>query len=165
MKKFALLVSAASIGFMSETSEVIMAKVKGVTGPVRVNKDDFDADQDKPEGERQYSKYSGSAQAEQGTEGEARTTFDDLEGVRVQAAPSAPDFTTGEDVSPLPIDEAKAAAAPTSPSPNQRLVMKDGSKFYVVDGMGQKLDIEGIDNEAGYKSEKAARDAINALPH
>jgi hypothetical protein len=163
MKKFALLCSVAAIGYMSETCEVVLAKIKGSADPVRVNKDDFDADQDKPSGERQYSKYTGADEPEQSII-DARTTFDGLEGVRPQAAPSAPDFTSGTDAAPLPVDEEKQAIAPTSPTPNQRLVMKEGSKFFVVDGMGAKLESDGIDL-AGYKSEKAARDAINALPH
>lgn len=162
-KMFALLAATSALGYMSEVTEVVLAKVKGVTGPVRVNKSDFDEDQEKPSGERQYSAYSGSDEAEQSAQGQ-RTSFEALEGVRPQAAPSAPDFTPGESDAPLPVDEEKQAVAPTSPTPNQRLVMKEGSKFFVVDGMGTKLEIEGID-PAGYKSEAAARAAINALPH
>lgn len=162
-KKFALLTTAATIGYMAEACEVVLATVKGVTGPVRVNKADFDADQEKDSGNRIYGKYTGKDEAEQSVL-DQRTTFDELDGVRTQAAPSAPDFSGGDNISPVPMDEDKNAAAPTSPSPNQRLVMKEGSKFFVVDGMGTKLEIEGID-PAGYKSEAAARAAINALPH
>ena len=40
--------------------------------------------------------------------------------------------------------------------------MKDNGKFFIVNGMGEKLEDDGIDT-AGYKTEKAARDAIASL--
>lgn len=162
MKMFAVLMVSAAVGYMADTCDVVLAKVKGSSDPVRVNKDDFDADQEKDAGDRLYSKYTGSDEPEQSSAAD-RTTFEALENVRPQAAPSAPDFSGGHNAAPLPIDEEKNAAAPTSPSPNARLVMKEGSKFFIVDGMGTKLEDDGIDT-AGYKTEKAAKDAIAALP-
>jgi hypothetical protein len=128
--KFSILALAASslaIGFMSETTDVVLATMKGSLDPVRVNKHDFDADQEKPEAERQYGEYKGKDEPEQ----------------------------------PLPI------TAPAVPSANSRLVMKDGDKFFVVDGMGGKLTADAVGgdiDEKGYKSEKAAQDAIARLP-
>ena len=167
MKITALLMASTAIGYMSDACEVVLAKVKGSSNPVRVNKHDFDADQEKDAGERQYSKYTGSDEPEQSQPDAGMVPFDSLENVRTQAAPSAPDFSGGKSVSPLPIDEEKNAAAPVAPSTNARLVMKEGSKYFIVDGMGVKLTAEtagGDIDESGYKSEKAAKDAIAALP-
>jgi hypothetical protein len=149
---FALAASSLAIGFMPETSDVVFATMKGSSGAVRVNKHDFDADQEKPESERQYGKYKGNSQPEQSSAG---------------VVPSAPDFSSGETVAKPVMDEQKGAVAPSVPSANSRLVMKDGNKFFVVDGMGAKLTAEAVGgdiDEDGYKSEKAAQDAIARLP-
>lgn len=159
MKKFAMLAGSAAIGYM-ETCEVVLASISGHKGPVRVNKDDFDADQEKPSGERRYSKYSGSDEPEQSNMSSVKT-YEEL-GVVPQAAPSAPDFTGGNTVSPAPVDETKQAIAPSVALPTDMLVMKDNGKFFIVNGMGEKLEDDGIDT-AGYKTEKAARDAIATL--
>lgn len=163
----ALAASSLAIGFMSEVTDVVLATLKGSSDPVRVNKSDFDADQEKPTGERQYGKYAGKDEPEQSIAGVDMRGFDALEGVRPQAAPSAPNFNGGApEVKPL-IDEQKGAVAPAVPSANSRLVMKDGNKFFVVDGMGAKLTAEAVGgdiDEDGYKSEKAAQDAIARLP-
>ena len=160
----ALAAASVAIGFMSEICDVVYATQKGSSDPVRVNKDEFDADQEKPVGERQYSEYKGKDEPEQSTAG---TVTPSLEGVRPQAAPSAPNFTGGEATVKPVIDEVKGAIAPTVPSENSRLVMKDGNKFFVVNGMGEKLTAEAVGgdiDEDGYKSEKAAQDAIARLP-
>jgi hypothetical protein len=164
---FALIASSLAVGFMSETCDVIYATLKGSPDAIRVNKDDYDADQEKPTGERQYGKYAGKDEPEQSVIGDTSQSFDSLDGVRPQAAPSAPNFTNGEDGTKPVIDEQKGAVAPTVPSANSRLVMKDGNKFFVVDGMGAKLTAEAVGgdiDEDGYKSEKAAQDAIARLP-
>lgn len=163
---FALAASSFAIGFMSETCEVVNATLKGSTDLVRVNKDEFDADQEKPAGERQYGEYKGKVEPEQST-GPGPQSFESLEGIRPQAAPSAPNFTGGEPAAKPIIDEQKGAIAPAVPSANSRLVMKDGDKFFIADGMGAKLtseDVGGDIDEKGYKSEKAAQDAISKLP-
>jgi hypothetical protein len=128
---FALAASLA-LGFMSEeVCEVVLATLKGSSDAVRINKDDFDADQKKPEGERQYGEYKGKDEPEQS------------------------------------VVAGNAAQLQTVPSADSRLVMKDGGKFFVVDGMGAKLTGEAVGgeiDEEGYKSEKAAQDAIAKLP-
>jgi hypothetical protein len=163
----ALAASSLAIGFMSETTDVVLATMKGSSGAVRVNKHDFDADQEKPTSERQYGEYKGKDEPEQSAVGVSPQAFDALEGVRPQAAPSAPNFNGGAPEAKPVIDEQKGAVAPSVPSANSRLVMKDGNKFFVVDGMGAKLTAEvvgGEIDEDGYKSEKAAQDAIARLP-
>lgn len=161
----ALLASAAAIGFMSETCEVVL--VKGQDGnPLRVNKDDFDADQEKPVADRQYSAYDGDDAEHLAEGGTDRQTFESL-GMPPQAAPSAPNFSGGNNAAPLPVDPVKNAAAPATTSPNQRLVMKEGKKFFLVDGSGTKLtsaDVGAQIEEGGYTSQEAAQDAIKNLP-
>lgn len=163
----ALAASSIAIGFMSEVTDVVYATMKGSSDPVRVNKSDFDADQEKPSGERQYGEYKGKDEPAQSAAGASAQPFEALEGVRPQAAPSAPDFTSGEPTVKPIIDEQKGAIAPAVPSANSRLVMKEGNKFFIVDGMGVKLTAEAVGgdiDEEGYKSEKAAQDAIARLP-
>lgn len=161
---FALIAASVSLGFMSETTDVVLATVKGSTGKVRINKSDFEADQLLPTGERQYSAAKDDETVEQ-SDGAGVKTFADLEtdGVRIQAAPSAPNFNGGEGgVKPI-VDSETGAIAPVAPSPNSRIVMREGDKFFVCDGMGIKLT-DGSVEEKGYKSEKAAQDAIAKLP-
>jgi hypothetical protein len=125
------IASSIALGFMSETVDVVLATIKGSSDAVRVNKADFDADQEKPEAERQYGAYKGKDEPEQSV-----------------AAGNA------------------AQTAATVPSADSRLVMKDGNKFFIVDGMGAKLTSESLGaeiDEEGYKSEKAAQDAIAEL--
>ena len=161
---FAMLAASVALGFMVDTTEVVLVTVKGSTGKVRINKSDFDADQALPTGERQYTAAKADDNVEQ-SDATGVKTFSDLEseGVRVQAAPSAPNFNNGDDgVKPI-IDEETGAIAPIAPSPNSRIVMREGDKFFVCDGMGIKLT-DGSVEEKGYKSEKAAQDAIAKLP-
>lgn len=156
----ALLASAAAIGFMSETCEVVL--VSGKDGPVRVNKDEFDADQEKPTQDRQFKAYRGKDEPEQPDHSDGRKTFAEL-GIEPVAAPSAPDFTPGEADAPLPVDPAKNAVAPSLVPPNDLLVMKDGKKCFVVNGMGVKqTEIAGIDAD-GYSTIAAAQAAIDNL--
>lgn len=151
-----ILALAVISGFMSETTGVVL--VSGKDGPVRVNQADFDADQEKPSAERQYTKYSGKETAEKSRGG---VTVNDA--VQI-ATPGTPDYSGGKTVAPLPTDPNTGAVVPTTASPNSRLVMPEGKKFFIVDGMGQKIKgVEGID-EDGYSSQKAANDAIKALP-
>lgn len=159
----ALCASVAPIAFMSDMVETVL--VKGAGGkPLRVNKSDFDADQasEKPT-MTLHKDDDGPAVAD----GEAPVkTFGEL-GMQPVAAPSAPDFSGGDGAAPLPIDPDKNAAAPVAPSPNQRLVSKEGTgaraKYFVVDGTGTKLT-DGVDAD-GYKTEQEAWAAIMALPH
>lgn len=166
MKISILAFAAASlaVGFMSETTEVVLVTVKGSKGKVRINKSDFDADQALPVEDQQYSAATADDDVEQ-SDAAGVKTFAELkpEGVRVQAAPSAPNFNGAEgQVKPV-VDESTGAIAPVAPSGNSRIVMREGNKFFVCDGMGIKLTDGSVD-EAGYKSEKAAQDAIAKLP-
>ena len=160
MTKFALLATVAMVAHMSDMVPVVLATPKGGDGPVRINQSDFDADQALPAGDRQFTPYKGKDEAQQ-PEATSPKTFDEL-GIQPQAAPSAPNFSTNGEAPPALIDPIKNAVAPAIPSSDDRLVMKDGKKFFVVNAMGEKLTIDGID-EAGYTTEKAARDAIDAL--
>lgn len=163
MKMMAILMASAATAFMSETEKVINASPaqgKG-SGPVRVSQADFDADQEKPEGERQWKAYSGDKEPEQSGAGR------EIGDAAPIAAPSAPDFSRDESTTatPTPVDEKKKAAAPKTSSPNQRLVKKEGKKYFVVDGKGEKItDLEAVDKD-GYDTEAAAWDVVMKLPH
>jgi hypothetical protein len=151
----AYLMASVAVGFMAETCEVV------TVGGVRVNKADYEADQQKPEGERQYKgKVSEAEPSTRMTAGVMDTTSGPP-----LAAPSAPHFG-GEDSAapPAPIDPLKGAVAPTTGTADQRLVLKDGSKYFVVDALGNKVEGDGIDSK-GYKTEDAAWKAIKDLPH
>ena len=126
----AVVASSLAIGFMPETCEVVNVTLKGSSDLVRVNKDDFDADQEKPADQRQYAPIKGNSPAEQSVPSSVRT---------------------------------ESTVVPTVPSETTRLVMKDSDKFFIANGMGAKLKGDGIE-ETGYKSEKAALDAIAKLP-
>src|SRR5690606_10467106 len=150
----AYLLASVAAAFTSETCEVV------TVGGVRVNKADYEADQEKPVGERQYKgKLDKEAAQPEQTAGVQLTGGDPA-----PAAPSAPDSSGGDNAAPMPIDPLKQAAAPVTASPNQRLVMKKGSKYIVVDGTGQPVEMDGIE-KGGYKTEEAAWNAIRALPH
>lgn len=143
-----------AVAFDNGTCEVVY--VEGKNGPTRVNKSDFDADQEKPAGERQYKAYKGKDVPEQSSPGGEQLSGPPL------AAPSAPHF--GEQEDQTNIDPLKQAVAPPSHAPDARLVLKEGSKFFVVNGAGEKVKDEGVD-EGGYKTEDLAWKAIKDLPH
>lgn len=161
MKKLLLASTGlnVAVAFMSDTCEVV------VVNGVRVNKADYEADQEKPAAERQYS---AKAKPEEPADA-ARGTMDGPP----LAAPSAPHFASAADsaVAPTPIDPLKGAAAPVNASPNQRLVLKEkvkggGERYFVVDGNGQKItDLEPAIDPKGYDTEELAQAAIRALPH
>lgn len=163
-----LLATVASVigrAFMSDACETVLVTRKGNKGKVRVNKADYDADQ-ADDGAKVMTLAKDEAEQSAPNGVQALTGFP--EGVTPTAAPSAPDFTGGGEVSPPVIDPSKDAVAPTAPSPNQRLVAKEGNgksaKFFVVDGTGTKLEMDGID-PAGYATDAEAWKAIMALPH
>lgn len=160
MKRFLLASTALSVSaaFMSDVEEVVMV------GGVRVSKSAYEADQQKPEGEREYGKLdakAAQAKAERSVGGTALST----DGPPL-AAPSAPDFNgPNGDAAALPIDPLKNAAAPLAPGPNSRAVILKGKKYHAVDAnTGETLDIDGIE-KSGYATEEAAWTAIRALPH
>lgn len=160
MMKRIFLATTATItasAFMSDVEPVVMV------GGVRVSKSAYDADQEKPEGEREYGKLDSKAKqadVEQSQGGIALNT----DGPPL-AAPSAPDFTGGEGAAPLPVDPLKNAVAPVAPGPNSRAVLKKGKKYHAVDAnTGETLKLDGIE-PTGYDTEDAAWVAIRALPH
>jgi hypothetical protein len=158
-----LLASLAAIlpvAFTAEVLETVMAKVKGGSGElVRVNKSDVDANPDN------YT-VSDKQTANQEPATPPGVVTNVAPGLEIPPAPSAPDFRPPEPVPGEPAPPAPGApVAPTVPSPDQKLVVKDGSKFFVVRPDGTRIeDIEGIDPK-GYKTEKDAWAAIMALPH
>jgi hypothetical protein len=152
---------ALSAAFMSETCEVILAQSKGGK-TVRVNKADFEADQELPAKERAYKPYEGRdepAQSEPATAG----LIDTSDGPPL-AAPSAPHFGGEDAPAPAPVDPLKGAVAPTTGTADQRLVMKRGKKYFVVDAKGENITGDGIEKD-GYTTEDAAWKAIKDLPH
>ena len=166
MKMITMLCGTSALGYMSEMCEVVNAKAKGSSDVVRVNKSDFDADQAKDAADRMYSPVKTGDEPEQSIAASAAPTFEQI-GMDPQAAPSAPDFSPVESTETVTIDPAKNAAAPSVTAPNQRLVMKKGAKFFVVDDKGEKLTAEqagGTIDEGGYKTEQEAWNAILALP-
>jgi hypothetical protein len=151
----ALLLASVAAAFMSETCETV------TVGGVRVNKSDYEADQQKPAGERQYK--GKVTEAEPSTVNTAGV-MDTSDGPPL-AAPSAPHFGGEDAAAPAaPIDPLKGAVAPTTGTADQRLVLKDGSKYFVVDAHGKKIEGDGIE-KGGYKTEDAAWKAIKDLPH
>lgn len=164
--KAMLLSGVAMIAHMSDVCETV--QIKGADGePVRVNKSDFDADQDSDKPTMKL--FTKDKEGEQ-TAPPIPAPSGYPEGVAPTAAPSAPNFNhvsgdapNAQGAAPLVMDEAKAAAAPTAPSVDQLLVNKEGRKYFVVDGTGTKVTRAGID-DAGYKSDSDAWAAIMALP-
>lgn len=149
--------AAISAAFMSETVETI------TVGGVRVNKADYEADQEKPEGERQYKGKVGKDE-DQSQAGMTAGVMDTSDGPPL-AAPSAPNFGGEDDgVAPAPIDPLKNAVAPTTGTADQRLVLKEGSKYFIVNAKGEKVTGDGIEAK-GYSSDSAAWKAIKDLVH
>lgn len=163
--------AVAAIGYMNDACETVIVTPAGGKTPVRVNKSDFDADQELPAAQRHYKarKADDDAVDASGTMSDVNLTGQGEGGeILTTAAPSAPDFTSG-DAKPVLMDEAKGAAAPASTDVTQWLVMKTGNgksaKFFIANGLGQKITgddakLAGID-EAGYDTEDAARHVID----
>ncbi len=163
--KHIALIGALALGYSHGRTETVL--VKGSDGPIRVNKSDFDADQ---EGDKNYTLYKGKNDADttvaRGARSDVNVTGQGENGGEVQttAAPSAPDFSSPAG-SEQPIDKVKNAAAPTSTTADQILVMKQGSgknaKYFLTDGMGQKITGDRAKllkiDENGYDSEEAAK--------
>jgi len=162
---YALIATSIALGYSHGRTETVMISGGRGKDPIRVNKSDFDADQ---EGDKTMSLYKGAATPDDtksgasdvnvthaGTGGEVQTT----------AAPSAPNFSTG-DAQTMPMDDTKNAAAPATTTDDQLLVMKSTKgktkgKFVIANGVGQPitgdraklLDID----EDGYDTEAAAK--------
>lgn len=160
MKRIALLTTAlVAIGYSHGRTETVL--VKGSDGPIRVNKDDFDADQ---AGEKKYTAYHGKDgdDAPSGDRSDVNVTGNGVDGqVLTTAAPSTPNFSGPAGSLADPIDQTKNAVAPVSTTADQLLVMKQGKKFFITDGMGQKITGDRAKllkiDERGYDSEETAK--------
>jgi hypothetical protein len=157
---FASVAAILPVAFTAEVLETVMAKVKGGSGDyVRVNKADVGANPDN------YTVSNPQTEKQEPVTPPGVVT-NVAPGLEIPPAPSAPDFRAPEPLPGAPAAPALGApVAPTVPSPDQKLVTKDGAKFFVVRPDGTRIDdVEGIDPK-GYKDEKAAWAAIMALPH
>ncbi len=127
----------------TDTCETVL--INSANGPVRINKSDF------VEGEHKLHRMNAEEKAEAARPAVTANTIPQLApGLELPPAPSAPNMGEG------------GAAAPQTPSPDQKLVTKEGKKFFVVDVTGTKVTgVEGID-EKGYATEKEAWDAVLA---
>lgn len=133
--------AVVALGYSHGRSETV--DVEGKDGPVRVNRSDFEADQ---EGEKNYKiAKKGGGKSAAPTHSDVNRTGEGQDGkVQTTAAPSAPDFSRPASASTDPIDPVKNAAAPTHTTADELLVMKittgkNKGKFTIVDGHGQKL--------------------------
>lgn len=164
MKRIIYLAGASlgALAYSHGRSETTL--VQGKDGPVRVNKSDFDADQEKPAGDRQFKAHKGDDDTATARGARSDVNASGAGGVVTTAAPSAPDFSGPEGGAPTPIDETKNAAAPVSTTADQILVMKGGTdkkpRWFLADGMGNKITGAkatklGID-ENGYDTQEAA---------
>lgn len=151
MKHF-LFASVASVIVSAFSSDAPLETVTVVGedgNPLRINKSDYVADQ-ADGGAKLWTLHDDPAPQADG----GGVAFALPPGITQPAAPAAPDFSD--------------AVAPPAPSIGQKLVQKDGRKFFVVvaaeGGAFPKLtDTPGID-EKGYATDKEAWDAIMALP-
>jgi hypothetical protein len=141
--------------FMSETSETVFVTSKDWKDPVRINKSDYDADQDE-KGEKRYT-LAKSAEAPELEPLSGTGPITPVEGLIIPPAPSAPAF----------ID----AVAPTTASADTLFITKGkGAKarFYVVDANNMPVaNMRDIDPK-GYDTEELAIAALNAVkrqPH
>jgi hypothetical protein len=134
-----------------DTCETVMV------GGVRVNRSDYDADQEKPAKERQYGKLDTKQEDAPQSSGDA------------PMAPPAP-APEPQPVAPAPEPQPVAPAPepqPVAPSPGGLLISKEGNRYFVVNAQGEKVtDNAAIDAKKGYASEPDAwAAAIAGTPH
>lgn len=170
MTKSILRRSVSLIAFMSDVCETV--QIKGAGGePVRVNKSDYDADQDSDKPTMKL--FTKDNEGEQ-TVPPIPAASGFPEGATPTAAPIAPNFgaidgnaPNQQGAQPLTMDPEKQAAAPTAPSPEQLVVVKEGTTrkpvYFVVNGTGEKVERTGLEKD-GYATEADAWAAIVALP-
>lgn len=149
-----LLASVAVTAFMSDTLETVTIQTEN--GPVRVNKSDYDADQnsDKP-----TMKLATDAQQEK-TPDVVPAGAVTAPAIPVPPAPSAPGFNPA-----YPEGQAPNAniATPTTATTDQLGVVKTGKKFYVVTVHdGKRFEGERI-NKDGYDTSELAWDAVKQM--
>lgn len=172
MKRIAMLATtgALALGYSHGRTETVLISGGRGKDPIRVNKSDYEADQS-DDGANEMSLYQGKNPPDEtptkGNRSDVNVTGQGDGGeVKTTAAPSAPDFTEGDRATP-PTDQTKNAAAPTSTTADQLLVMKSNKgkskgKFVIADGTGTPITGDyaktlGID-EGGYDTEAAAKE-------
>lgn len=172
-----LLASTAVIhamAFMSFEDIIPTVYIKTDAGPVRINASDYDASKHELVDPSELPALSAIPEAAQQQEPVA-----DASGIRDTPQPAAgldangqPIGTDGSGEQGAPSGEAAGEnAGDGEPSEvvehssvsNQRGVIKTGSKFFVTDMAGVKIEAEGIDPN-GYKDEGAAWAAVVAAP-
>lgn len=144
MRIIALMTTASAIAF---SNSVPVVTIETDNGPVRINESDYDPD----------TMTLAGADDAKGTDATPVP----------ETTPSAAPATTTNDSAALKeaAIAAGAAIAPPiahDPAPSQRLVSKIGSKHFVVNEKGEKLDEPGIDPK-GYKTDAEAWSAIMAV--
>jgi hypothetical protein len=175
----AIIMTSVALAFMSEIVDTVL--IKGADGePLRINASDYD--------EKEHSLYKGKEADAIGVPMTASTMLSSPSGPAADpAAPSSivhsiPQTTTdANDVTtPMISDDAGNASPegqrtvalnPPEPpasttgagSPQQRMVSKIGSKFFVVDAAGNKIEADGV-SDKGYKTEAEAWGAAYPAP-
>lgn len=171
MKNILLSSVAAIVAFNSEIVEVVTIETEN--GPVRINKSDYDPDK---------HTLSGAQPREDGPTIEefvaagydpknyppkgylSRSSDEEIAAaIKAKEAPAEPQQTGENATQPTGEQQPQANTAEPAQQPVQRLVSQFGAKYFIVDGGGNKLTGEGIDNK-GYKTEADAWAAVVALP-
>lgn len=154
MRIHSLLLATTVRAFMSDIVPTV--QIVGDDGPVLINASDYDAEK--------HELYT--PKKSDPVIGEALTPTSFIAPVPESLAPSAPFANANPDGQPsapatLTPEAAAIEAAAANPGlSGQRLVVKTGSKYFVVDTDGNKITgVDGID-ENGYKSEADAWTAV-----
>ena len=142
---------------MSDVLKTIL--IEGKNGPVRINESDFIVDE--------HKMYAPKKNDEPIIEGMTATTIIPAPGnISVPPAASTPaQFATPEAQPDLNVQLAPGAFTPPAPeqvtaqtftaTAEQRLVSKQGKKYFIVNAAGEKIEAEGI-NKDGYATEQDA---------
>lgn len=169
----ALMASAASatIAFNSGIVETVTIVTKN--GNVRINKSDYDPEThtlaDKPlrDDGPTIDEFiaAGYDPKNYPPKGYLSRSTDEEIAVAVKAKEDAekPPVTPAQEPPQAATNTSDAGPQEPATTPAQRLVSQFGSKWFVVDGGGNKLEAEGIDAK-GYKTEADAWKAVMALP-
>lgn len=133
--------------------------IQGKDGPIRINATDFNKDE--------HKEYKPKKSDEPIVEGiTATTVIAAPDNVTAPPAPSTPPQFATPGAQPE-LDVQLAPGANTTPTPpqvtpqtfvadaQQRLVSKQGKKYFIVNASGDKIEAEGI-NKDGYATEQEA---------
>lgn len=150
-----LLFTSTAIGraaaYMSLAEELATVLVKTENGPVRINLSDFDPSKLEL---ADPSDLPPAPVAQQ--EPEQQQSSADANGVKDTPQPDAPDGAPEGDAGDGTVVEHPAVS-------DKRGVVKTGSKYFVTDLAGAKIEADGIDPN-GYKTEGEAWAAVVAAP-